>query len=203
MAAGRPRRFEAEDELRLLFDAAFSVMEQNGFQDMTVADILAKAGVSTRSFYRHFGSKDELLCAMYRREAESAAERLQTAVDKAGNPRQALETWIDAIVSIGHNRKKAARAAVLGSSSAARAEGYADETRHAAKLLCAPLEAILSEGARDGSFPAADPETDAPLIQAVTMAAAGLSPLHAGKWTRPHARDHVLSFCLRALGAES
>ncbi|MGA7416454.1 MAG: helix-turn-helix domain-containing protein [Acidimicrobiales bacterium] len=71
--AGRPRRFEEADELRLLLDAGLVVMERNGYQDAAVADILAEADLSTRSFYRHFESKDQLLCALYRREAEAAA----------------------------------------------------------------------------------------------------------------------------------
>jgi AcrR family transcriptional regulator len=41
-----------------------------------VADILNEADLSTRSFYRHFASKDQLLCALFRREAEAAAARL-------------------------------------------------------------------------------------------------------------------------------
>ena len=73
---GRPRRFEAEDELRILLDAAFVVMERNGYADAAVADILREADLSTRSFYRHFESKDQLLCALFRREAEAAAARL-------------------------------------------------------------------------------------------------------------------------------
>ena len=40
--AGRPRRFEAEDELRILLDAALVVMERNGYSDAAVADILAR-----------------------------------------------------------------------------------------------------------------------------------------------------------------
>ncbi len=52
-SAGRPRRFEPADELRRLFDAALVVMQRNGYADVAVADILAEAGLSTRSFYRH------------------------------------------------------------------------------------------------------------------------------------------------------
>ena len=70
---GRPRRFESEDELRILLDAAMEVMGRNGYVDASVADILREANLSTRSFYRHFESKDQLLCALYRHEAENAA----------------------------------------------------------------------------------------------------------------------------------
>ena len=84
--AGRPRRFEPEDELRLLLDAALVVMERNGYADAAVADILREADLSTRSFYRHFESKDQLLCALFRREAEAAAARLDDKVHSATTP---------------------------------------------------------------------------------------------------------------------
>ena len=198
--AGRPRRFEAQDELRLLLDAALAVMERNGYVDAAVADILREADMSTRSFYRHFESKDQLLCALYRREAEAAAARLAAKVEAAPNPRAALDAWIDEILSFGHHRTKAARVAVLGSPGAMRAEGYAEETRHAAKLLMAPLEALLEQGAADGSFPLADPVADAPLVQSVAWAAAGLNPMR-DKAPRAEASRQVRSFCERALGA--
>jgi AcrR family transcriptional regulator len=200
--AGRPRRFESEDELRLLLDGALVVMQRNGYQDAAVADILNQAELSTRSFYRHFESKDQLLCALYRREAERAAERLTAKVAAASTPRLALDAWIDEILSFGHQRAKAARVKVLGSPGAMRAEGYAEETRHAAKLLTAPLQALLAEGARDGSFPWADPVTDAQLVQSVAWGAAGLTPLREGPWSRADAFAAVQSFCLRALGAD-
>lgn len=200
-AAGRPRRFEPADELRILFDAAFAVLQRNGYEDMTVADILREAGLSTRSFYRHFESKDELLAAMYRREAERAADRVQAAVSGASSPRLALEAWVDEILSIGHDRKKAARAAVMASAVTARGERHSVEARNALRLLTAPLKAILAEGAADGSFPVVHPARDASLIQAVAWAAAGLEPSRGPRWNRSDAREAVLSFCFRALGA--
>ena len=61
----------------------FVVMERNGYTDAAVADILREADLSTRSFYRHFESKDQLLCALFRREADAAAARLSAKVDGA------------------------------------------------------------------------------------------------------------------------
>jgi AcrR family transcriptional regulator len=199
--AGRPRRFEADEELRILLDAALIVMERNGYADATVADILRQADVSTRSFYRHFDTKDQLLCALFRRDAEAAAARLNAKVEAAANPRAALDAWIDEILSFGRHARKASRVMVLGSPAAMKAEGYAEEMHHAAKLLLAPLEALLAEGAADGSFPLADPAADAPLVQSVVWAAAGLTP---GRIAPPPAKvsQHVRSFCERALGLE-
>ena len=159
-----------------------------------------EADLSTRSFYRHFESKDQLLCALYRREAEAAVARLQAKVDAAPNPRAALDAWIDEILSFGHHRTKAARVAVLGSPGAMRAEGYAEETRRAAVLLMAPLRTLLADGVSDGTFPLADPDADAPLVQSVVWAAAGLNPTRE-KLPRAEASRQVRSFCERALGA--
>lgn len=200
-AVGRPRRFAAADERRLIFDAAFAALERNDYQDVAVADILAEAGISTRSFYRHFGSKDELLRAMYRREAEAAATRLHDKVAAAGPPRPALEAWIDEILSYGQQRAKARRAAVLGSAGAMRAEGYVDEVAHAAKLQVEPLVGVLEAGLADGTFPDAAPRADAHLIQTLTWRASGLNPFLEARPARPGTREALLSFCLRALGS--
>ncbi len=199
---GRPRRFEAEDELRILLDAALVVMERNGFADAAVADILREADLSTRSFYRHFESKDQLLCALFRREADAAAARLNAKVAAAGDPRAALDAWIDEIMSFGRHRVKATRVTVLGSPAAMKAEGYTEEMRHASTVLLAPLEALLAAGAADGSFPLADPAADAPLIQSVVWGAAGLYLTHDMPATRAEASIDVHSFCERALGVE-
>jgi AcrR family transcriptional regulator len=200
--AGRPRRFEAADELERLLDAGFAVMARNGYQDAAVADILTEAGLSTRSFYRHFESKDQLLCALYRREAELAAARLTAKVLAAPTPLAKLDAWIDEIMTFGHVRAKAARVAVLGSPGAMRAEGYREETRHAGKLLLAPLLGLLEEGLKDGTFPWADPANDALLVQSAAGLAAGLNPLGELPKSRREAFLVVRSFCLRALGAK-
>jgi AcrR family transcriptional regulator len=198
--AGRPRRFEAEDELRILLNAALVVMERNGYTDAAVADILREADLSTRSFYRHFESKDQLLCALFRREADAAAARLRARVEAADSPRAALDAWIDEILSFGHHRVKAARVSVLGSPGAMKAEGYAEEMRYASLVLRAPLEELLRRGADDGSLPLADPDADAPLIQSVVWAAAGLNPARDKLSSRAEAARSVRSFCERALG---
>ena len=200
---GQPRRFESEDELLILLDAALVVMERNGYVDANVAEILREANLSTRSFYRHFDSKDQLLCALYRREAQAAATRLNDRVHGAGTPRAALEAWIDEILTLGHDRAKAARLTVLTSRGAMKADGYTEAMRDASQLLMAPLERILAEGAADGSFPRADPRADATLIQSVVWAAAGLNPARSRPASRAEAVRQVRSFCERALGVDA
>ncbi len=154
---GRARRFDPDTELELLFDATLTVLRRNDYSDVAIADILEEAGLSTRSFYRHFQSKDELLLTLYRRDAEVAAGRLRARVSKAATPAAALEAWIDEILSFRFDRRKAVRVALLGAASARRAEGYGREAIHAGRILSAPLLELLETGRRDGAFPASDP----------------------------------------------
>ena len=199
---GRARRFDPETELELLMDATLKVLRRNDYADVAIADILEEAGLSTRSFYRQFESKDELLLMLYRRDADAATDRFRARVAKAGSSPEALEAWIDEILSFRFDRRKAERVALLGAPSAQRAEGYAAESVHAARLLAAPLIEVLEAGKRDGSFPAADPKVHAEMIRAIVFDFGGLSSSGRGLVPRATATQDVTRFCLRALGAE-
>ena len=198
---GRARRFDPDTELALLYSATLKVLRRNDYADVAIADILEEAGLSTRSFYRHFQSKDELLLMLYRRDAEVAAARLRSRVAEASSSAKALEAWIDEILSFRFDRRKAERVALLGAASAQRAEGYAAEAIHAGRLLAAPLLEVLQAGKRDGSFPAADPRVHAEMIRAIVFDLGGLSSSGRGPVPRATATRDVLRFCLRALGA--
>ena len=121
-SVGRPRQFDDDVERRLILDAAYAALRDHG-PDFTIANILSTAGVSTRSFYRHFDSKDTLLHAMYLRDGEWAAERLTKRLADASSPRAAVEWWIDEIFSFTRSPRRAERVSVLGSITGVRATG--------------------------------------------------------------------------------
>src|SRR3954447_14220094 len=88
-------------ERRALIDAGLTVLRRRGSDGCTVADVLAEAGLSTRAFYRHFASKDELVLAIYERDAQPTHVRLRDRLDAAASPRAALEVWIDETLALG------------------------------------------------------------------------------------------------------
>lgn len=193
---GRPRQFDDDVERRLILDAAYAALRDRG-QDFTIANILATAGVSTRSFYRHFDSKDALLCAMYLRDGEWAADRLSKRLSDAESPRQAVEWWIDEIFSFTRSPRRAERVSVLGSIMGTRAEGAERAAAESRSMLTEPLTSAIDDGCTDGVFDVADAGAASELVAAATLHAAGLALPY-------RVLDQALTteFCLRALGCQ-
>jgi AcrR family transcriptional regulator len=199
-ASGRPRRFEEATEIRLILEAGTAVMRRNAYAAATVQDVLDEAGLSTRAFYRHFQSKDDLVKAIYRRDAERAATRITERVAASDSPRGALEEWIDELLGFGFDGRRAERVAMIRSEIGRKATGYRDEEKYAQELITRPLVATLTAGRDDGSFPATDPEADALTIYAMTCEIWQWGLDGRFRISRRAALEHVLRFCLPAVG---
>lgn len=81
------------DTRRKLRDAARELTEERGYEDVTVAEIAARAGVSVKTLFQHFGSKEELLVA----ELAEIHEQMLDAVrgrNSAQTPLQAVTRWL-------------------------------------------------------------------------------------------------------------
>src|SRR3954469_16943341 len=96
-------------ERRALIDAGLAVLRRRGSEGCTVADVLAEAGLSTRAFYRHFGSKDELILAIYKRDSLASSARLRDRMTASTSARVALEVWIDETLALGFAASRARR----------------------------------------------------------------------------------------------
>lgn len=198
---GRPRRYQADAERQLLLDAGFEVIRRKGYRQATVTDILAEAGLATRSFYRHFAAKDELLHALFRRDAEQFASAVTGRVEAAATSPEAVVVWMDEVLGFGFGRPRAERAQILASVAAAGALD-ADEIRRALRRLVEPLAAALAAGRADGSLPHAEPAGDAALVSAVTWEASRQIRALSSTAAKQERRAALLSFVSRALGAD-
>jgi AcrR family transcriptional regulator len=160
-----------------------------------------EAGLSTRSFYRSFQSKDDLVLAMYRHNAEDAAERLAARAGAAGSPGHRLSAWIDEILSFAYDPRKAERMALLSSPGVRRAVGYLDEERNARRLFAAPLVEVLDAGRADGTFHTTDSGRDAHSVLAVVLEALAWSRVEDPRPTSSDALAHCLRFVHGALAS--
>jgi AcrR family transcriptional regulator len=185
-----------------IIEAAYDCLYEPHSGPIPVAAILQRAGVSTRAFYRHFESKDELFLAMLRQESDALADRLDRVVDEVpGGPAEQLEAWIGYMFGWMHDAELRMHLTVIDSDEVRAAKGYRETREQAHADRERSLVEILRRGRDDGSFPLTDPERDAIAISAVvSREMIGQSPGDVQRLQR--SLDWVLEFALRALGAE-
>jgi AcrR family transcriptional regulator len=195
-----PARARAVAEARTLVEAALTVLRRTGAAGLTVADVLAEAGLSTRAFYRHFASKDALLLALFDADNEAVRARVDAAIDSAADPRAALVAWIDQLLALAYSPRRSRRTQVLWTEGRRLQLEFPEEFARIFDAAVAPLEALLEAGRANGAFPGTDPPRDARAIHAVTWDLVE-ARLTGGTDDLATARAQVLRFCLPALGA--
>lgn len=82
---------DSDGDRDCIIDAAYGCLSEPHTGAVPIAAVLARAGLSTRAFYRHFESKDELFLAMLRDEGDALAHRLdRIAEEDSGTPAEQL-----------------------------------------------------------------------------------------------------------------
>jgi AcrR family transcriptional regulator len=183
----------AYDERGALIDAGLAVLRDRGGEGCTVVDILAEAGLSTRAFYRHFASKDELVLAIFERDAQANEARLRDRMDAAPSPKAAVEVWIDEILALAFSSRRSRRTRPLAKEGLRLRARFPREFAAIVRGIVEPLTEALRR------IPSAAPERDARSMYAVTWELVA-DKLAGGKLTREEAREHAVRFCLGAVG---
>jgi len=70
----------AEDTRRKIYNAAMEMFREKGFEETTMRDIAAKAGVALGGTYYYFSSKDAIVLAFYDDMQESSHESIVQAL---------------------------------------------------------------------------------------------------------------------------
>jgi AcrR family transcriptional regulator len=182
-------------------EAAHRVLTANEGAAISIADVLSAAQLSTRAFYRHFDSKDGLLLAMFRQDADRVLAELQTASASAPSAAEALRAWITGMLRLTADPRRRRRALVLDSAEVIRAKGYHAERARYETAEVAALAQILHRGHGDGSFPLARPATDAAYVRAALQQAVGEQLSQTAAVGAEESAERVVGFALRALGA--
>jgi AcrR family transcriptional regulator len=198
---GRPRLFDDATERRMVMDAAVRVMASDDYASMSIADILAEAGLSTSSFYRHFSSKEVLLAELVRREAESARRYVQLAIDETSDPTTGLVAWLDAVLDLFFESRKAARTAVFSTPQVMGSPWMTSAILEMRSFPSEPLIEVLRAGHASGAIYSPTPEADAESIFAL-LSSAATSP-RGFPGNRAAVRRQVIRFAWPGLHVEA
>jgi TetR/AcrR family transcriptional regulator, ethionamide resistance regulator len=97
VVARRDEPQQPDSELReRILKALRELLSERVFDSVSVADIIAAAGVSRASFYFYFPSKQAALAELVRRAVNAGHEAAQPWVRAQAGPREALRAGIDA-----------------------------------------------------------------------------------------------------------
>lgn len=203
VSAPRARRRDKLDPdpavRREILVAASQTLRENGVRGLSIAAVLERAELSTRAFYRHFDSKEELVAAVFLEAARAERRRLQRRMAAAATEVEAVAAWIDGRLDLAFddNLKSDLRRLSLEAQSQTFASPGLVQPAYAEMLK--PLSDALQHGLQRGVFHHIDPVTDAEFIQGVVWASTNRQ-WRTGDCDRAEVREDALRFCLRALG---
>lgn len=84
---------------RRLFDGLVGSINERGYRETTVADIVRHAKTSKRTFYAHFASKDDCLLELLDDDNSRTVAGIRAAVDPDADWRVQIEQAIDAYIT--------------------------------------------------------------------------------------------------------
>jgi AcrR family transcriptional regulator len=186
------------DVRRTILTAASKSVREQGVRGLSIATVLDRAQLSTRAFYRHFESKDELVAAVFLDMARVEMLRLRRKMTMAATAAEAVAVWIDGRLDLAFddNLKSDMRHLSLEAQSQMFASPELIQPAYA--QILEPLIEQLQRGLQHGEFRDIDPVAAAQFIQGVVWA--GTERQWAtGDCQRADVRERTLRFCLRGL----
>jgi AcrR family transcriptional regulator len=187
------------DTRRAIVAAASTSLRDQGVQGLSVAAVLRRAQLSTRAFYRHFGSKDQLVSAVFLELATAEKRRLRRKMAAADTPVEAVAAWIDGRLDLAfsENIKSDLRRMSLEAQSQSFAVPELIQPAYAEMLE--PLIDQIRRGLALGAFHDVDPMSGAQSIQGVVWASTERQ-WATGDYEHADVRERIVRFCLRGLG---
>jgi AcrR family transcriptional regulator len=136
-----------------MIDATIDVVGEKGYAELTVSDVIKRAGVSRRAFYEHFSNREECFLAAYDSITADSVAAVGGAFGDGNNLPVDAQGAIDAIFQRALRRPDAVRVLLVEIGAA----GPAGITRR--EQVGASYEALLRErlGLPPGEGPIANP----------------------------------------------
>jgi AcrR family transcriptional regulator len=190
------------DVRRTIVAAGAEALRAQGVRGLSLAAVLDHAELSTRAFYRHFESKDQLVAAVFLEMARAERRRLQRKMAKTAGPVEAVAAWIDGRLDLAFDENIKSDLRRLSLEAQSQMFAAPELIQPAFEEMLKPLIEQLSRGRSSGAFHDIDPVTEAQSVQGVVWASTERR-WAAGDCERAEVRSRVLRFCLRGLGVQA
>ena len=141
------RERKRQETLRRITDAGICLFIEKGIDATTLDEIAAMAGISRRTFFHYFKSKDDILLSLQNGMGEMIAERVRQADDTV-SPIDAIRASVIAVCAEVPTDDMVAIDRLMRSSPAVQARKQASYVEHE-RTLFAALRARWPDPARE------------------------------------------------------
>jgi TetR/AcrR family transcriptional regulator len=169
------------------------VLEGEG--QFTVRQLADRAGVALQTFYRHFGSKDELLLAVLEENVEDGVEEMEVIAAREADPVEQLRVVIQLPILMSTEPEAYRRLRFHARERLRLSELDPAES----ELAFAPYRRIVEDHLRRVDRVGADPARDADLVMRLVVAYAHAIGIGALPWSADECANHLWEFCRAAL----
>jgi TetR/AcrR family transcriptional regulator len=173
------------------------VLEGEG--QFTVKQLADRAGVALQTFYRHFGSKDELLLAVLEENVEEGVDQMVAIAAREPDPVEQLRVVIQLPIRMSTEADAYRRLRFHARERLRLSELNPAE----AELAFAPYRRLVEEHIRQidrtGVLVAADPAHDADVVMRLVVAYAHAIGIGTLPWSAEECANHLWEFCRAAL----
>jgi AcrR family transcriptional regulator len=159
-----PRYAAYLDEVQRLLRAGLDEMRERQCVEPRVADVVRRAGLSNKAFYRHFRSRDELLLAILEQGLRVQFTKLEEKMAQAGSALDRIRCWIWEILGRALDPEAAAETRPLMVHQARLLESVGEEAWSCVERLKVPLRAAIAEAVESGELDGADVESDTEVV---------------------------------------
>ena len=146
------------DEAQRLIQAGIDEIREKGGVDPRVADIVRRAGLSNKAFYRHFKSKEELLMAVLEEGLRRSREDFDAHLARADSAVGRVREWVLRVANLAVDPEAARLTRPLLVYQATLAENLGAQVFDNVEHVMAPLRDALRDAKASGELPDVDPE---------------------------------------------
>lgn len=196
----RSARAKAVSRSDRFIQTATELLSETGRTDFTVQELVERSKTSLRSFYQHFGSKDELLLALFEEVIRATTVEWRKEVQEQDDCVAGLELLVLRLYAQSTDRTMGGMSRALTAYHLQLAESRPSDY---ARVL-APMKDLIVElveaGVRSGGFRAdIEPEALAMILMQTLVAAAHMHALGAHLTGEPLDAETLWAFCMGGL----
>ena len=197
----RTARAKAVSRSDRFIQTATELLSETGRTDFTVQELVERSKTSLRSFYQHFGSKDELLLALFEEVIRMTSAEWRSEMQEFDDPVVGLERFVTRLYEQSTDVSMGGMSRALTAYHLQLAESRpADYARVLGPMRDLIVDAVKA-GVADGRFrDDIDAESLAIILMQTLVAAAHMHALGANLNTgAPLEAGQIWAFCLGGL----